>query len=206
MQHINSFTMYFDYFNLIDTLSLKDKAILLIAINDYMFKDIEPNLSGHNQAIFNTLKNQLNLSKCNSKRKSKKETEQEPNKNQKETEQVPKENKTSILSFKFYISNFKFINNNDQLISKIEDWLNYKKQRKDKQYTEIGLKTLLNKIDKTVEEFGNDKVINLIDDSIANNYQGIIFEKLKNTQTYSNNNSFSNQKWEETKREFMNND
>lgn len=204
VNNVNSFTMYFDYFNLIDTLPLKDKATLLVAINDYMFKDIEPKLSGHNQAIFNTLKNQLNLSKSNSKRRTKKETEIEPKENQKETEIEPKKNKTSILSFKFYIYNFKFINNNNLLISKIEEWINYKKQRKDKPYTEIGLNTLLKRIDKAVEEYGTNKVVDLIEECIANNYQGIIFEKLKKGQTYPN--SSSNQQWEETKREFMKND
>lgn len=208
MNSVNSFTMYFDYFNLIDTLPLKDKATLLVAINDYMFKDIEPNLTGHNQAIFNTLKNQLNVSKSNSKRRNRTTTEQQPNNNREETEtkpnKEPKENKTSILSFKFYISNFIFINNNNLLISKIEEWLNYKKQRKDKPYTEIGLKSLLKRIDNTVQEYGTDKMIDVIDYSIANNYQGIVFDRLKNEK--QNSNSYTNQQWEETKREFMKND
>ena len=208
MNSVNSFTMYFDYFNLIDTLPLKDKATLLVAINDYMFKDIEPNLTGHNQAIFNTLKNQLNVSKSNSKRRNRTTTEQQPNNNREETEtkpnKEPSENKTSILSFKFYISNFIFINNNNLLISKIEEWLNYKKQRKDKPYTEIGLKSLLKRIDNTVQEYGTDKMIDVIDYSIANNYQGIVFDRLKNEK--QNSSSYNNQQWEETKREFMKND
>lgn len=208
MNSVNSFTMYFDYFNLIDTLPLKDKSALLVAINDYMFKDIEPNLTGHNQAIFNTLKNQLNVSKSNSKRRNRTTTEQQPNNNREETEtkpnKEPKENKTSILSFKFYISNFIFINNNNLLISKIEEWLNYKKQRKDKPYTEIGLKSLLKRIDNTVQEYGTDKMIDVIDYSIANNYQGIVFDRLKNEK--QNSSSYNNQQWEETKREFMKND
>lgn len=237
MNSVNSFTMYFDFFNLADTapsidentlnkikvflnkikisedekftieyiLTNLNKAALLVSINDYMFKDIEPNLTGHNQAIFNTLKNQLNVSKSNSKRRNRTTTEQQPNSNQKETEtkpnEEPKQNKTSILSFKFYISNFKFINNNNVLISKIKEWLNYKKQRKDKPYTEIGLTTLLKRIDNTVEEYGPDKMIDVIDYSIANNYQGIVFDRLKNIKTNTGNSN--NQKWEETKREFM---
>ena len=208
MNSVNSFTMYFDYFNLIDTLPLKDKSALLVAINDYMFKDIEPNLTGHNQAIFNTLKNQLNVSKSNSKRRNRTTTEQQPNNNREETEtkpnEEPKENKTSILSFKFYISNFIFINNNNLLISKIEEWLNYKKQRKDKPYTEIGLNSLLKRIDNAVQEYGSDKMIDVIDYSIANNYQGIVFDRLKNEKQNSSN--YNNQQWEETKREFMKND
>lgn len=199
---VNSFTMYFDFYNLIDSLpSVKDKAILLIAINDYIFKDIEPKLSRHNQAIFNTLKKQLNSSKCQSKRGSKTKTKKETDIN---PEDIPEENKTSILSFKFYIYNFKFINNNEILISKIEQWLNYKKQRKDKPYTEIGLNALLKKIDKAVEEYGTEKTIDVIDYSIANNYQGIVFDRLIIAKP--NSNKSNNQSWEEVKRRALEND
>lgn len=112
MTQVNSFTFYFDYYNLIDTLPLKDKQILLVAITDYMFKDIEPDkLNKHNQAIFNTLKSQLNVSKKNSKIRVKNENQNEtkeepnenqnktktkPNENQNETKKEPKKNKTSI--------------------------------------------------------------------------------------------------------------
>lgn len=101
MTQVNSFTFYFDYYNLIDTLPLKDKQILLVAITDYMFKDIEPDkLNKHNQAIFNTLKSQLNVSKKNSKIRVKNEnqtkTKTKPNENQNETKKEPKKNKTSI--------------------------------------------------------------------------------------------------------------
>ena len=78
---INSFTFYFDYYNLIDTLPLSDKQTLLVAITDYVFKDIEPKLEGHNQAIFNTLKAQLNVSKNKSKN-AKKIIKKKSNKNQ----------------------------------------------------------------------------------------------------------------------------
>ena len=109
MEQINSFTFYFDYYNLIDTLPVKDKQILLVAIVDYMFKNIEPiNLKGHNQAIFNTLKNQLDLSKNNSKRRSKKsKPKEEPEENRKETEEEPKRNKTSVFSFNNINNTFK---------------------------------------------------------------------------------------------------
>ena len=44
---IHSFTFYDDYFDLIDTISEKDKKEILCAIVDFMFKGIDPNLSGH---------------------------------------------------------------------------------------------------------------------------------------------------------------
>lgn len=186
MNEVNSFTFYRDYFNLIDTMPLEDKTILAIAILDYVFKDIETNLNGHNKAIFNTLKNQLNVSKTNSKRR----TGKKPEENRKETgekpEVEPKENKTSIFNFKFLISNFKFNNN---LEDKIEEWLKYKSERKE-YYKETGFKTLLARIERATSQYGVDKVINLIDECMANNYKGIIFEKLeKQTKNFSKANS-----------------
>lgn len=179
--NINSFTFYRDYYNLVDTMPDKDKKELLVAITDYVFKDVEPKLTGHNQAIFNTLKNQLNVSKNNSKRS----TKQEPKENRKETENKtkikpnaqPKENKTSVLSFKFYISNFKFINTNNLIINKLEEWFKYKQERKE-YYKETGLKSLLKKIDLYIEKYGYQKVIDLIDTCMANNYAGIIWDIL----------------------------
>lgn len=186
MNEVNSFTFYRDYYNLIDTMPLEDKTILAIAILDYVFKDIETELNGHNKAIFNTLKNQLNVSKTNSKRR----TGKKPEENRKETgekpEGEPKENKTSIFNFKFLISNFKFNNN---LEDKIEEWLKYKSERKE-YYKETGFKTLLARIQRATSQYGVDKVINLIDECMANNYKGIIFEKLeKQTKNFSKPNS-----------------
>ncbi len=97
MTQVKSFTFYYDQYNLVDTLPLKDKQILLVAMTDYVFKNIEPsNLNNHNQAIFNTLKSQLNVSINNSKRRAKKEnrneTGEEPEENQNKTKQEPEEN------------------------------------------------------------------------------------------------------------------
>ena len=193
MNKVNSFTFYYDYYNLIDTLPIEDKSILLIAITDYVFKDIEPILTGHNQAVFNTLKSQLNLSKNNSKRSKRNEPKENRNANRKETEletgkkpnKEPEENKTSVLSFKFLISNFKFLKDRGLLRGKIENWIDYKEERKE-QYTETGLKSLLTQIENNTKKYGDEKIINLIDECMANNYKGIIFDKLKNEKSIKN--------------------
>lgn len=175
MNDINSFTFYRDYFNLIDTIQKKDKMEVLCAIVDYMFKDMEPNLKGHNLAIFNTLKAQMNLSKSNSKRR----TKQEPKENQKETEKEPKENKTSVLSFKFYILSFIKENNYSNSMNLIlEEWIKYKLERKEK-YTEIGFNKLLAQLKNNIDKYGEQTIIELIEECMANNYKGIIFAKLK---------------------------
>lgn len=69
--------------------------------------------------------------------------------------------------------------NSENLDKAIKEWLEYKKERKDKPYTEIGLKKLLTQIKNNVTEYGEQQVVNLIDECMGNNYQGIIFDKLK---------------------------
>ena len=66
----------------------------------------------------------------------------------------------------------------DEVKEEAEKWLEYKKERKDK-YTEIGFKSLLTKIEKKCNEYGNDAVIDVIENSIVSGYQGIIWDKLK---------------------------
>lgn len=65
----------------------------------------------------------------------------------------------------------------DEVKEEIKKWLEYKKERKDK-YTEIGFRSLLTKIEKNCNEFGNDAVIDVIENSIVSGYQGIIWDKL----------------------------
>ena len=175
MNNINSFTFYRDYYNLIDTISIKDKKELLVAITDYVFKDIEPNLSGHNQAIFNTLKSQLNVSKnkSNSAKKTNQiEIKSKSNENQIE---IKKGNKTSILSFKFYISD---LNISNLLKNEINKWLDYKVERNE-YYKQTGFETLVGKIIKASEKYGEEKIVKLIENSIANNWKGIIWQNLE---------------------------
>lgn len=186
---INSFTFYRDYFNLIDTLPNKqDKMILLEAITDYMFKDIEPQLDGHNKAIFNTLKYQLDVSKNNAGRggrKSKEKTEQQTElKTDKKPNDKPIENrkenrlksKTSISNFKFYISNLDINNSIKELLYK---WLEYKQDIKDMYKSEKSIKTLVKQITDNCDIYGEEKVNEVVDESIRNGYKGLFFDKLK---------------------------
>ena len=177
MNDINSFTFYKDYYYLIDTMPIENKKELAVAILDYVFKDLEPDLNGHNQAIFNTLSRQLDCSKNKSKSARKiNQIEIKQKSNQNQTE-IKKGNKTSVLSFKFYISNLEFLKDRGLLRGKIEDWLDYKWERKEP-YKETGLKSLMTRIEKYTKKFGEEKMIELIDECMASNYKGIIFEKL----------------------------
>lgn len=67
------------------------------------------------------------------------------------------------------------------LQSKIGEWITYKTERKEP-YKEQGMKTLLRKIENSAKEYGDQAVCNLIDESMASNWAGIIFDRLKNQQ------------------------
>lgn len=163
---MNGFTFYKDYYNLIDTLPNKeDKKEIFTAILDYMFKNEEPNLDGHNQAIFNTLKHQLDVSKNNSGRGGK-TTQKQPKQNRKVTDRqtdlvtdletdlvtdkkTVRHNKTSISNFLFLFSNLYISNlNNKNNINKLLE--EYLELRVSKKYTlnETVVTRLINKLNK----------------------------------------------------------
>lgn len=63
----------------------------------------------------------------------------------------------------------------DTVKAKLHEWLAY---RGKSAYKAQGVKTLISRTKKAVEAHGENAVCNLIDDSIANAYKGIIWEKL----------------------------
>lgn len=101
MNNIKSFTFYNEYYELIDNLPTnEEKKEILLAVLDYVFNDIEPNLDGMNKAIFNNLRRPIDISKNQSKRRVKK-TGEEPEENQRKTGsktgEKPQQN-TSMMS------------------------------------------------------------------------------------------------------------
>ena len=66
----------------------------------------------------------------------------------------------------------------DAFQHKIAEWISYKAEINDF-YTETGLKTLLNKISNNIKDYGEQAVIEVIDDSMSSLYKGIIFDRLK---------------------------
>lgn len=89
-----------------------------------------------------------------------------------------------------------FISNNNysnELKNIISNWLNYKFERKE-HYKQQGFKSLLTQIKNKVDKFGEEKVINVINESMASNYKGIIFDKLKIQNSYHLNKTLEIQK------------
>ncbi len=67
------------------------------------------------------------------------------------------------------------------LENKILDWISYKDEKKES-YKPTGLKSLLTVIQRNAEECGELAVIKLIDECMANNWKGIIWDRIKKSQ------------------------
>lgn len=74
----------------------------------------------------------------------------------------------------------------EKLNTSFVEWLNYKKQRKEK-YTDIGLQKLITQINNQLKLHTSSEIIELIDTCISRNYKGIIFDMLKNQKKNDNN-------------------
>ena len=100
-------------------------------------------------------------------------------------------NNSNISNYLYLLDNSKedyieYINNYIQLKECISDWFKYKDNKKPKSSnhydTELGMKKLLNQIYKKCLEFGQQEVMRVIEESIGNNYQGIIWDKIGNSK------------------------
>lgn len=193
---MNSFTFYKNYYELIKYLKPNERLQLYDAIMKFIFDNEEAQFDGLLYGIWINLKMPLNTSKNNSGRsgrpKKNKEIEEEKNKSDLKSidNRLKSEKKTNNIStFLFLISNnkYKYININNRIYNKIEEWLKYKEERKEK-YKEIGLNNLLKQIENKIDEYGEDAIIDLINECMANNWKGIIFDKLAKVKTYTKNN------------------
>ena len=80
-----------------------------------------------------------------------------------------------------YSIDYKYILDNKELLDTVKEWMEYKDQKKPKtsnQYAEKGMKGFLSKVISQSERYGIHDVVQVINDSIANNYQGVTWDKL----------------------------
>lgn len=67
-----------------------------------------------------------------------------------------------------------------QALAAITDWLTYKHEKR-QDYKPTGMKSVLTQIEKKIIEFGEAAVIDVIQLSMANNWHGIIWDRIKPT-------------------------
>lgn len=70
----------------------------------------------------------------------------------------------------------------DNIKKSLIEWLEFKKYY----YEDIGLTKLISQVKNQLKEYSEEDIINIIDESMANNYKGIIFNKLKKKSTKEN--------------------
>jgi hypothetical protein len=75
-----------------------------------------------------------------------------------------------------------------KLESKVKEWLAYKKEKNQK-YKATGLQNLLSQIQNNANKYGDDALIYAMSISMANGYQGIVYDKAREYQTNGGDNS-----------------
>lgn len=104
------------------------------------------------------------------------ERELEEDKKKRERKTAPRE--TTLALFKRLLPDYLLP---PALQEKMAEWIAYKTERKEA-YKETGMKSLLRKVENNQLTYGSDAVCSLIDDCMANNWAGIIFDKLKDNR------------------------
>ena len=102
--------------------------------------------------------------------------------------------KSNISNLKYildtYEEEYRYITDNNELLDAVKGWMEYKDHKKPKASnhydTERGMRTLLSKTITWSKEYGIDSVIEIINDSIANNYQGITWDLLSKRKKQRN--------------------
>lgn len=82
------------------------------------------------------------------------------------------------------------------LEAKMREWITYKVERKE-DYKEQGMKSLLTQVKKNCSQYGDTAVCELIEECMANNWKGIIFDRLKDKPKATKSNELDD--WYEAK-------
>lgn len=81
-----------------------------------------------------------------------------------------------------YEEEYRYITDNKELLDVIKGWMEYKDQKKPRtsnQYAEKGMRGFLSKVISQSEQHGIQSVVEVINDSISNNYQGVTWDKIE---------------------------
>ena len=105
------------------------------------------------------------------------EEEKEEDKNKKEKENKSVRETTHTL-FVRLLPDYLL---SDSLQAKMGEWVKYKTECKEP-YKEQGMKSLLRQVENKAIQYGDDAVCSLIDECMANNWKGIIFDRLQQSQ------------------------
>lgn len=83
----------------------------------------------------------------------------------------------------------------EEMRAKIDEWLEYKKERRES-YKSTGLTALLRKISQKSGEYGENPVMALMDECMANGWRGIIWDKLRTEKEDDNGGKQDDDDWD----------
>lgn len=201
MNDIKSFTIYEEYYDLITLLDKNEQQELLLAIVEYVFKDIEPTLNERQKKIFVNLKRPLDISKRNSQRSKgapkgnqnalKKQTKNKPKTsrktNQKQTHQdvnVSNYDNNYVVNGNVNVNVEKKYFNSLKVNTIFNEFLELRKKIKAVN-SERAVNTLVNKLNKYDEE----TQYKMIENSIVNSWKDVYElkgEKIKLPKWFDN--------------------
>ena len=189
----------------IDEISDKDFRVIIKAMCDYCLNDIEPTLTGIPKAMFTLMRPSMDVSKkkadagrkggqaytsktqANNKQNvsnpqaNNKQPASNKNKNielEKELEKELEEELDKEQRIKTKNILLELVDDSDlsdPVKASVKEWLEYKRQRKDK-LTEVGFKKKLSEIRNKENEIGATRVIQTINLSMSNDWRGIIWD------------------------------
>ena len=149
------------------TVKSQSKFSVITVKNYCLYQDISQ--SNHSQI---TDKPQTNHSQITTIEESKKVRREEIKK--RVSKDTPKETPEDI------ISQYDF---SEAMVVKIKEWLRYKSERRET-YKSTGLTALLNRVSQKSGEYGENPVMALMDESMANGWRGIIWDRLKGEEKH----------------------
>ena len=149
------------------TVKSQSKFSVITVKNYCLYQDISQ--ANHSQI---TDKPQTNHSQITTIEESKKVRREEIKK--RVSKDTPKETPEDI------ISQYDF---SEAMVIKIREWLKYKSERRET-YKSTGLTALLNRVSQRSGEYGENPVMALMDESMANGWRGIIWDRLKGEEKH----------------------
>lgn len=191
---IEYFCAYHSYLDSMEELNDTERGRLFTACLIYSKTGEAPQLRGNERFVFPTLKAQIDRDKATYDSRCKKNSDnirkrwntdvydgEQPCTNdtktkekEKEKEKTKENNNIPPTPFSKIIASYSF---SEPLMAKTTAWLKYKSERRES-YKEQGLKSLLTQIQKNAAKYGEQAVIDLMEQCMAANWAGIIWDRL----------------------------
>ena len=187
---IEYFCAYHSYLDSMEELNDTERGRLFTACLIYSKTGEAPQLRGNERFVFPTLKAQIDRDKATYDSRCKKNSDnirkrwntdvydgKQPCTNDtktKEKEKTKENNNIPPTPFSQIIASYSF---SESLMAKTTAWLKYKSERRES-YKEQGLKSLLTQIQKNAAKYGEQAVIDLMEQCMAANWAGIIWDRL----------------------------